>query len=274
MFTILIKLYLLLAYFIVNRGIVKYKKDYSSLIEITIERDYNKNKVFNKKEKTVNHVLRISLSALSVLFLMNMTSEETTVEGHKRQKVNFYGTLTTQQDEVIPVNNIAVAGKYKQIILYEYVAPKNSSPEHKNVLTADPKEGIITKIDLAEVSEIRVPSHHVVWVYQKRKAQRKAEYVEIIIISGDTQKTENHYFIDIHRKITCEQSNAAGPIEKEVPIQALKSLKIDGYCYRDEKEKPTTCSAVQSCKVNTTACTQQLPNTSTKPVAACPCDKL
>ncbi|HSW73584.1 MAG TPA: hypothetical protein VLG71_00345 [Candidatus Limnocylindria bacterium] len=197
----------------------------------------------------------LALSMASIFFLVNMTSEETTIEGHKRQKVNFYGTLTTQQDEVIKVNNIAIAGKYKQILVYEYASAKDTSQESKHVLSQDPKEGIITKIDLSETAEIQVPAPHVLWTHQKRKGQRKIEYIEIIVVSGDTQKTKNHYFIETSRKITCEQTNEAGPIEKEVPFQSLKNLVIEGYCYRgEEKDKPAACGPNNACKVNMTAC--------------------
>jgi hypothetical protein len=191
----------------------------------------------------------LGIAALSLCMFANWGSEETTVEGHKKQSVNFYGVLTTQQGQTYKVENIAIGRRHDQIPLFEMqknnkmgesVACSNSAQStsaDERLLCTDPKEGIITKIDLSEVAHILIPNPAQVWVYQKRKGSRLVEYIEIIITSNDEQKTENHYFIDTARKMTCDQVNAAGPIEQEVPFKAIKKLVIEGYNNRDAHQK-------------------------------------
>ncbi len=185
---------------------------------------------------------------LTACVVINWTAQEPTIEGKRKHKVNFYGMLTTHQDKIYKVDNISIARLYKQIPLYEVPADKDSvakayDPEKKvttNILKNDPRKGIITRIDLAETGKIMTPSPNTLWTYKKKKGYREKEYIEIVIVSNDKQKTKNNYLIDLKRKIHCDEINEAGPIEKEVPFDAIKSLTIEGYKHReiDKKKEP------------------------------------
>ncbi|TET06925.1 hypothetical protein E3J79_00430 [Candidatus Dependentiae bacterium] len=168
----------------------------------------------------------------SLCLLVNWTAQETTIAGNKKQPVNFYGTLETQEGNKYEVENISIGMLYKQIPLYE--APKEMEENH--TLKTDPRRGIISRIDLSEASEIQVPHPHIVWNYQK-KGSRKSKYIEIIVISNDKQKTKCSYLIDLRRKIFCDKVNKAGPIELEVPFQSLKHLVIKGYRHKEPEKK-------------------------------------
>jgi len=113
--------------------------------------------------------------------------------------------------------------------------PKEKTTNVKiHVLEKDPKKSLIeAKIDLAEVGEIHVPFPDEIWIYQKEKGHRKNEYIEMTIISRDLKKTKMHYLIEKRKKIYCDRKSAAGPAEQEVPIEAVKSLKIAGYKDRE-----------------------------------------
>lgn len=107
----------------------------------------------------------------------------------------------------------------------------------EHVLEGDPRTTLVeAKIDLAEVSELRVPHPNETWTYQKEKGYRKAEYLEIIVVSKDTKKTKTRYLIEKRKKVYCDRIIAAGPEEQEVPLEAIKSLKIKGYKDRKLEE--------------------------------------
>ncbi len=174
-------------------------------------------------------------------------SDETNIHGDKKQAINFYGVLTTQQDKQYTVDNIAIGRETKHIRMYEMPDMEHTHPEKKSdddtnneviiMLEQDPKDGIVTKIDLSEVAEITVPHPDTVFRYQKRTGSRKVDYIEVVVVSNDTVKTKNSYLLDLGRKLTCDQRNEAGPIEQEVPFKAIESLVIKGYSYRDERKE-------------------------------------
>lgn len=168
----------------------------------------------------------------SLCLLVNWTTQETTIAGNKKQRVNFYGTLETQEGNKYKVENISIGMLYKQIPLYE---ASKEDVEENHTLKTDPRRGIISRIDLAETGKIQVPHPYIVWTYQK-KGSRKSEYIEIVVISNDEQKTKCPYLIDLRRKIFCDKVNKAGPIELEVPFQSLKYLVIKGYHYKEPEK--------------------------------------
>lgn len=100
----------------------------------------------------------------------------------------------------------------------------------------------VTRIDLAEIDELRVPHPDTLWIYQKDPKSRKREFIEIETISKDKKKTKNNYLISSNKKVYCDGVNKAGPEEMDVPLQAIASLKIVEYTYRDankpKKEEP------------------------------------
>lgn len=187
---------------------------------------------------------RLTLSIITALLCANFGGPETSVSNTRKNKVNFFGTLTTQQGQTISVENISIAYLFKQIPVYDallktsqrvdYVPKKvNNDQENsslkKYVLPQDPRKGIITKIDLANCAEIRTINPEEVWVFKRKKGYHPIEYIEIEIISNDSTKTRNSYLIETSRKLICDEINEAGPIEKEVPLAAVKTLKIEGY---------------------------------------------
>ncbi|GEM_PF-1836805 len=127
-------------------------------------------------------------------------------------------------------------------------AEKTADPK-KHILTSDPKTNLIeTKIDLVEVHEITVPHPDELWIYQKEKGYRKVEYIEIEIVSKGTKKTSMSYLIEKRKKIYCDRVTASGPEEQEVPLKAIKSLKIMGFNDRDV-EKSKNKQEIEKCRM-------------------------
>ncbi len=180
----------------------------------------------------------ITLGLVSIFILANYTTQESTVEGRKKHKVNFYGTLAPRSGKKFECDNISIAGVYKQIKVY--APPGEQDDQVKHTLKVNPNS-ITTKIDLVETSQIRVPHPETIWTYQRKKGARQIKYVEI--------KINGHsYLIETSRKIICDEISKAGPIEKEILFTALKSLTIKGYRHRDPdmkkaKDKKVDCSA-------------------------------
>lgn len=198
----------------------------------------------------MKHIVELLLFYCCLLIMIvtlgNWGNTESSIESDKKQQVNFYGTLLTHQTETpLAIDNISIGGKYKQIPLIERPTatkdkgdPQSTSISTKNsrseiALDVDPKTDLVTtKIDLNEVSEIQIPNPHTIWTYQKENTYRKLEFLEVIISSNNTQKTKAHYLLESRTKIYCNEINDAGPIQKEVPLAAINSLKIAGYKYR------------------------------------------
>jgi len=194
---------------------------------------------------------------VSTLWLANWSSQESSIDGNEKQRVNFYGTLVTRQNnKSIRVDNISIDHKFRQIPMYEKpslqsevsqaITDKQGNLKRQEfMLTVDPRTQLVTtKIDLNETYEIRIPYPEQVWVYQKEQGYRKIEYIEIVIISNNEQKTKSHYLLDLKNKIYCDEINPAGPIEKIVPLQAINSLTIEGYKFRNgpQQKRVTGCT--------------------------------
>jgi hypothetical protein len=171
------------------------------------------------------------LMYIAPFFIINW-GQNNSVEGRTKHKLNFFGTVTTVQDKSFPVENISIARLFQNIPVYE--VPTQSEPQE---LTSDPRKGIVSKLDLSEIARISVPAPHKFWMYKTRKGLRNIKFILINVISKDPQQTERSYIIETNRNLMCDEKNDAGPIEKIVPLPALKTLTIDGYHYRDRKKE-------------------------------------
>ena len=195
--------------------------------------------------KSISRYLYVCMCIICAIILGNWGQSETTVDGDKKQQVNFYGSLLTHQANApMNVDNISIGGKYKQIPMIEKPTitkdiqgektETNGKIARQEVkLDVDPKtELVTTKIDLSEVSSLQIPNPQTIWSYQKENGYRKIEFLEVIVFSNNQQKTKAHYLLEARTKIYCDEINDAGPIEKEVPLAAVNTLKIDGYKFR------------------------------------------
>jgi hypothetical protein len=167
----------------------------------------------------MNRLASSALCFLSILLLANFSSESS-IDGKQKHKINFCGTFTDSQGNTITVDNISISGSYKHIPVYQ----KPTSPDVKPDINT-------TFIDLNEVAGIKLPSATPMISKFKNR-----EYIDIVIIYDDKQQTSKNYIIELSRKILCDETNDAGPIEKEISFQALGELKITGYSHRDAEK--------------------------------------
>lgn len=179
---------------------------------------------------------------VSILLLVSIVGgwseqDSSSVAGSKKNDVNFYGSLDTHQGKKLNIDNISIDRLYKQVPLYAMPAKKDYNKSTYK-LTKDPRTAfVVTKIDLAEVAEISVPNPEVVYVFQKEKGYREDEYIQITVVSNNEARTQTSYLISKRKKIYVDEINKSGPVEKEVPLEAIKLLKIDGYKRRDSEQK-------------------------------------
>jgi hypothetical protein len=198
-----------------------------------------------------------TLVLISALLSINTThcwgSSQSNIAGDLKHDVNFYGKLITQQGQEYSVNNISIQGKYKQIVMYDkpikHAEPAlNSETKQLEIkLDVNPSTDLSNAgIDLSEVSEIIVPSPNTIWFYQKKDRQQKLEFIEVDVISKSN--TKRSYLLERKTRINCDEIDAAGPQEKNVPLSALDKLIIEGYSAKisvsgDNKKciQTTTC---------------------------------
>jgi hypothetical protein len=206
----------------------------------------------------MNKALFLVLSVTAIIMLGGWGTPEANTDNEKKQAVNFSGSLATwaNPDTLIAIDNISFDHLYKKIPLY--IKPAVATQEQPragaidcskcsccNQKTIDQKkykefalEGdphttfIEVKVDLVDIAEIIVPNPDQVWTYQKEKGYSKTEYIEVVLIANNTQKTETCYLAEKRKKIYADRINTAGTEEQIIPLEAIKSLKITGYADR------------------------------------------
>jgi len=233
--------------------------------------------IFKKGENMTNNFRLMVLLWCGILLiyhsLLPWGAGESNVGVEKKQRTNFYGILTTYHGEEreksaqqtayklyqIPVDNISIDGKFRQIPVYDKPEDQllskkmvDSGDEKKNgpnaqekkkstqceiQLEIDPLKLTVTYIDLNEISKISVPDHHCIWVYEHEKSHLKQSFIEIVVTPKDKNDQPEHYLVETKRVIYCDAIRKSGPEEKKVPILALDTLEIKGHCTRDESGK-------------------------------------
>jgi len=173
---------------------------------------------------------------------MGYGSSESNLGASKKHPVNFYGSLETHQGTSFEVQNIAIDNRYKQIPMYDcpdkkYLEQSKLNTESGKMeiqLKENPIEFAVTQIDFDESQELQV-EHEPIYVFQQ-KEHRPSYFFHVIVISK-MNGTKHDYLIPEHTKLSCDEINSAGPIEKNVPLSAVKSLKIKGFSQRVDKDE-------------------------------------
>jgi hypothetical protein len=170
------------------------------------------------------------LIVIMVAFLLctQFSSQKTSVDGREKPSLNVYGSLTDTSNKTYRVENITIAGRVNDIAVYQ----KPNNPDINPDINT-------TRIDLCEIGEIRIDTPRIVQF-------NKRDYIEIVIISNDSRRTQNNYIIEKLKKLFCDEVNDAGPIEKELSFLAVQRLQIQG-CRKQEDEPYRTCKAYQQC---------------------------
>lgn len=178
-----------------------------------------------------------------------------------KQETNFFGTLTTyhvhahvngdksvqhhqNHKEKLAVENISIENRVNQIPMYDMpdqenlpdITPKPYSNKEHVILDENPQDYTVTKIDLDETSSIHaVPSP--VYIHTPERGQ-PAKYIEVHVVSNKSN-TKHSYLINKKTRIHCDEKNAAGPIEKQIPIYAVDMLTIEGFVSRSAQAPNT-----------------------------------
>ena len=118
------------------------------MLEILHHRGPDASGVFNDKYTWLGH------NRLSIIDVSELGN----------QPMKYKSFVITYNGEIYSVDNISIGRMYKQIPVYELPKSKDSK------LTSDPKKGIISKLDLKEIKEIRVQHPSTIWHFQQSDA--------------------------------------------------------------------------------------------------------
>lgn len=168
-------------------------------------------------------MLECHKSRICLLALMGINfAQQESGSSREKPRVNVYGTLSDQADQVIDVENIVIGDLYKQIPFY-------AKP---SVATIEP-ESNTTYIDLVDIAELgprggQYPNENT-FVFNNR------HYIEITIVLKGKEHLSADYLVETTRRIWCDFITSAGPIQKQLSFDALKKLVIKGYVHREER---------------------------------------
>jgi hypothetical protein len=160
-------------------------------------------------------IQKIAYCLALITMLAQFSSNESSINGSGKPSVNFFGIITDDSHNTHEAHNITISGIYKQIPVYA-IPPKQSFNPERNV----------SRVDLSEIKELHVP--HLDGGAKLHSFANK-QYVEIQITYNDEKRTATTYIIERSRKVRFDKVNQAGSIESELSIEALDTLKINGY---------------------------------------------
>jgi hypothetical protein len=186
------------------------------------------------RENNMKQYIQLTVILCSLLILANWSTQDTSIDGNK-PALNFRATIITQNNSTLHVENLLIGGLYEKIQVYDSSITEQMSRATPR-LDQDPSEGIGTSISLANIYQILVPEPTVTWYYEKTKATDsqgnprsydRMEYIEIVVISNNEQKTSHRYLIDARKKIKCNEVNEKNA--KQIPFHAITQLTITEY---------------------------------------------
>ncbi len=170
--------------------------------------------------------------------IMLFISIDATVGGNgsrSAKKMNFYGTLTTHAGNTFSIDHITIEGRNTKIKVYEKPAATDKT-NHEIHLSYNPEtESVVSNVEFSEIKTISVPRPKQRWIFQKGSRNRKHKFLEIEIVSNSG--TTRNYLTKKSTSIRCNEIDDAGPIEKEVPMAAIKTLTIEGYEITENNKK-------------------------------------
>lgn len=200
--------------------------------------------------------IMISLFLCQTLLSTSNWGSSGTSGKNDKQQINFYGTLKTHQGQTDTVDHILIEGKHNDIVMYD--APVKHAEEKFNPRTKQTEiklEGnpgtdfVKSKIDLDQVSTIRVPRPSTVWVYQKEKKYQRQEFL-LVHITAKESSTPKDYLLEMKTRVACNSIDKNESQKKEVPLAAIDTLTIEGYSFTVSTDKKNVKKeATESCPV-------------------------
>lgn len=212
----------------------------------------------------MNRNILLLLVTVQISSLSGWAGQEGTSDIERKQKVNFFGTITTQQGNTLEIENLSINNRYQQILMYEkpmdvQVSTKAQSDDSggtvkKEVrLSSNPKDSALKDwIDLDQVIKIEVINPNEIWFYQKKDKSRKIYFIEVAVtkkngsIKSLLMKLENEPESDQSSadrdQIKFHQVSDNKTEKMSLPLLGLKSLTIKGFCSRDTDTTPRCVS--------------------------------
>lgn len=196
----------------------------------------------------MKQLLRISLCSAAVAICTNFiatgASNEVSTEtgASKKQAINFFGTVITDQGKVLSVENISINNLPKKIIVHGVQETPNADREIKGDLTyvtlpKNPKDTDTLGLSLELVASIKVPESSTIYTYHDDEKNTTIDYVRIDVTYKNSTKARQ-YLIEYKKQLFFLERDV--PIPHQDPFTAIKEITIDGYTKR---EKESTAKA-------------------------------
>lgn len=172
-------------------------------------------------------------SLITIILLVNWATPESS-------KDKFYGEVTTQQNNVIKLNNMRIGrdrntATIKDVPVYEkpkehaQPIPITGTENQEIVLNVDPSTQLYKKeINLHFHRDFTIPHPDIIWTYKAEKEYRKREYIEVVV---NKKEGDEHFLIERRMKLF-------GDSGLEVPFPAIKKLHIE--CIKPEATSEVT----------------------------------
>lgn len=176
------------------------------------------------------------LLCVAILFFLFNGGFQST-GGKEEPRINFYGTITAQGSKD-SAENILISGLYEQIKFYAIPKSTTAQPTHN-----------VTFIRLDDIKKITQPTP-LPGETSSIKTFDGRDYIEVSL-TFEGNKTEN-YLVERSRKIYYDvpfKNETIEPLHKEIAIEALTELKINGYKQKNrqsiKKKSPNSPSAAK-----------------------------
>lgn len=173
------------------------------------------------------------LYAVSALILCSNFGSNTSESGPKKPSLCFYGTVTFENNEKIPVKNILFGGIFERIPFFGVPSVDTIEPTvNTTFLALDNILSIKPSFEKASDGVKRYKNREYITVTVTLKGSEKG----LSTLAHEPQ--EKQFLVEKNRKISCDQTITGGDIEKEFTIEAIKEISILGLRQGERKSTP------------------------------------
>lgn len=233
----------------------------------SVQKEYDRNQKDRYNQKG-DSMYRLHSFIFILLIIASPAHAWKGTEANGEQPI-FFGTLTSQEDNLFTVTNIAIgrsASTKDKVMLYEM--PRSLKKSVDYTISKNPDEDLTTALlELSKIKKITVPHPNVLWKWydpdSKRATPVAQEYIEVVITwrsgstihyllklgQADTKRPIKMYSDVVDKPIKgisqngtlfCPGINKEDLHKKGAPFQSIKTLELEEPCFKVPTEKNDT----------------------------------
>lgn len=161
--------------------------------------------------------------SISSFVLLCQFSQQPSVRGREKPAVNIEATIIDRNGEKYDVEHLTIKGRFHRIPMYKKPPSPKMTPSHT------------FEIDLEEEREIVVP-------YEGDKPRTykfgNREFIEIDVVSKDSQQTKNSYIIEKAAHIESDIMAESGPKRNYTTFNTIDKIIVKGPKPDTKKPQP------------------------------------